>query len=63
MPGVADRSTLWIAPWDAHTNAAGHRMLADRLYALLLEQGLVPTGAAEAARATWEASAPGASTP
>ena len=40
---VADRSTLWVASWDIHTNAAGHRMLADRLHALLLEQRLVPT--------------------
>lgn len=39
---VKDRKSLWIAPWDSHTNAAGHRMLADRLYALLIKEGLVP---------------------
>jgi alginate O-acetyltransferase complex protein AlgI len=43
---VADRNSLWIAPWDDHTNAAGHRLLADRFYAKLLDHGLVPTGAA-----------------
>jgi hypothetical protein len=32
---VADRSTLTLAPWDDHTNALGHRLLADRLYAEL----------------------------
>jgi hypothetical protein len=42
---VPDRRTLWIAPWDDHTNAAGHQLLADRLYGLLVEQGLVPTEA------------------
>jgi hypothetical protein len=40
---VPDRSVLWIAPWDAHTNATGHSLLADRLYDRLLEQGLIVT--------------------
>jgi len=40
--GVKDRKSLWIAPWDSHTNAEGHRLLAERLYALLLKNGLVP---------------------
>jgi hypothetical protein len=43
---VADRDSLWIVPWDSHTNVAGHRILADAFYDLLLENGLVPTGAA-----------------
>jgi D-alanyl-lipoteichoic acid acyltransferase DltB (MBOAT superfamily) len=42
---VRDRQSLWVAAWDEHTNAAGHRLLADRLYTLLLEEGLVPAGA------------------
>jgi hypothetical protein len=41
--GVPYRKSLWIVPWDSHTNRQGHRLLADRLYALLLKQGLVPT--------------------
>jgi len=32
---VADFETLWIAKWDAHPNAAGHRLLAEKLYANL----------------------------
>ena len=28
-------SDLWIAPWDKHPNAEGHRMLADRIHASL----------------------------
>jgi len=43
---VGDRSSLWITPWDSHTNGIGHRLVAQRLYTLLLEQGLVPTQAA-----------------
>ena len=27
-----DYPSLWIAPWDSHPNAEGHRLLADRLY-------------------------------
>ena len=40
---VKERKSLWIAPWDTHPNAQGHRLLAARLYALLLEEGVVPT--------------------
>lgn len=42
---VKDRTSLWIAPWDDHTNVEGHRLLADRLYTLLLTEKLVPTEA------------------
>jgi lysophospholipase L1-like esterase len=31
----SDRNSLWVAEWDAHPNAAGHRLIADRLYALI----------------------------
>jgi hypothetical protein len=34
---VVDRNTLMLAKWDQHTNALGHRLLADKLY-----EGLVP---------------------
>jgi D-alanyl-lipoteichoic acid acyltransferase DltB (MBOAT superfamily) len=30
--GEADPRSLWIAPWDAHPNAEGHRMIAERLH-------------------------------
>ena len=40
---VRDRQSLWVAPWDNHSNAEGHRLLADRLYTLLIQQELVPT--------------------
>jgi hypothetical protein len=43
--GVKDRKSLWITPWDTHSNATGHRLLADRLYSLLLKERLVPTEA------------------
>jgi len=40
---------LWIATWDRHPNAKGHRMLADRLYAGLLgELGLDASGSGPA---------------
>ncbi|KAB0269761.1 SGNH/GDSL hydrolase family protein [Microvirga brassicacearum] len=42
---VRDRQSLWVAPWDEHTNAEGHRLLAERLYSLLLKERLVPTEA------------------
>jgi hypothetical protein len=29
---VADRSSLFLAKWDDHTTALGHRLLADELY-------------------------------
>ena len=31
----SDRNSLWVAEWDAHPNAAGHRLIADRMYALI----------------------------
>jgi hypothetical protein len=40
---VRDRQSLWVASWDDHSNAEGHRLLADRLYTLLVLQELVPT--------------------
>jgi hypothetical protein len=47
--GVKDRKSLWIAPWDTHPNPEGHRLLAERLYSLLLKEALVPTEAVPAA--------------
>ncbi len=41
-----DRTSLWLTEWDAHPNAAGHRMIADRLYTLLEQNGDWPVGAA-----------------
>ena len=41
--GVWNRKSLWVTPWDDHTNPEGHRLLADRLYSLLIEERLVPT--------------------
>ena len=32
----AERPALRVAPWDDHPNAAGHRLIADRLYGPLL---------------------------
>jgi hypothetical protein len=40
---VMNHNSLWVAPWDDHTNAEGHRLLAERLYSLLLSEQLVPT--------------------
>jgi hypothetical protein len=48
---VNDRKSLWIAPWDTHPNAEGHRLLAERLYRLLLKEALVPTEVASGATA------------
>jgi hypothetical protein len=42
---VADTEELRVAPWDDHTNALGHKLLAERLYNLLLEEKLIPTAA------------------
>ncbi len=36
--GAKDMRALWIAPWDSHPNAEGHRMLADALYQALTTQ-------------------------
>ena len=33
---IEDRESLVLASWDGHTNAAGHRLLADKLYAELV---------------------------
>jgi len=33
----SDRESLWVAEWDAHPNASGHRLIADRLYSLILQ--------------------------
>ena len=33
--GEVDRKTLWVAAWDRHPNALGHRMIADALYRLI----------------------------
>lgn len=33
--GATDPETLSVAPWDGHPNARGHRLLADKLYAVL----------------------------
>lgn len=36
---ASDRYTdLWIAPWDLHPNAEGHRMLAEGLYTAMTEE-------------------------
>jgi hypothetical protein len=48
LAAVPDQTTLWITSWDAHINPLGHRLLADRLYTLLIEQELVPTEEAAA---------------
>jgi hypothetical protein len=34
-----DHPTLWIAEWDHHPNAAGNRLIADRLVELMHENG------------------------
>jgi D-alanyl-lipoteichoic acid acyltransferase DltB (MBOAT superfamily) len=45
---VSDRTTLWVAPWDDHTNALGHRLLGEKLLRELIAQGIVPAGATDA---------------
>jgi hypothetical protein len=30
---LPDLDAIWLAPWDHHPNAKGHRLIADRLYA------------------------------
>jgi hypothetical protein len=44
---VEDRSTLWVAPWDTHVNAVGHRLLGEKLFQALLDRRLVPVTASE----------------
>jgi hypothetical protein len=39
---VQDKSTLWVAPWDDHTNVQGHRLLGQKLFDALIDQGIVP---------------------
>jgi hypothetical protein len=34
---VANRNALWVADWDAHPNAEGHRLIAEKLYGLVLQ--------------------------
>jgi hypothetical protein len=34
-----DLEAIRIAPWDLHPNAKGHRLIADRLYEALLQNG------------------------
>ena len=33
-----DRHALWLAEWDAHPNALGHRLIANRLYEIICQQ-------------------------
>jgi hypothetical protein len=47
---VWNRQSLTVAPWDHHPNAEGHRLLAERLYSLLLKEELVPTETPSARR-------------
>jgi hypothetical protein len=47
--GIKDRKSLWIAPWDSHSNPQGHRLLADRLYSQLVEKKMVPLEAVSGA--------------
>ena len=37
-----DWDSLWIARWDHHPNALGHRMIADRLFDALRQAALIP---------------------
>jgi hypothetical protein len=37
--GNQDIRSLTVAPWDLHPNASGHRMMADKLYADLMQAG------------------------
>jgi hypothetical protein len=32
------KESLWLAPWDGHPNAAGHRLVSDRLYTLMKDK-------------------------
>jgi hypothetical protein len=48
LSGVYDASrleSLKIAPWDAHPNAIAHRLIADKLYAVLRDnESVIPLG-------------------
>ena len=35
---VADIKTIEVAPWDSHPNAEGHRLMAERLYELMMRE-------------------------
>ena len=53
---VPDRNGLWVAEWDAHPNARGHRLIADRLYTLLRQQESAALNCGASANATaWAA--------
>jgi hypothetical protein len=41
---VEDFPSIWIAPWDSHPNAEGHRMLAEELYAQLIASNVLVNG-------------------
>jgi hypothetical protein len=40
--GDTDPESLSLAPWDGHPNARGHRLLADKLYAVLTSSEAAP---------------------
>ena len=40
-------SSLWLARWDHHPNAQGHQMIADRMFEVLLERGVLTAGGAQ----------------
>ena len=43
-----DVASLQVAPWDRHPNAAGHRLIADRVYELLSAPGVLERPSASA---------------
>ncbi len=57
---VPDRQSLWVAEWDAHPNAKGHRLVADKLQSLVLanERALFGCGEPPALVAAATASSP-----
>jgi hypothetical protein len=46
--GIEDRRSIYLAEWDEHTNARGHRLLADTLYPQLAPLRGAGTGGIEA---------------